>query len=423
MNPNPLPVGLLDDSLSNLPGGPDDVNAFEQALIETIQATSRELYIQAFHWLQEQWLQKNAERFVPIRHRTIRWLTPFGEIELPVRVVRKRGVTRGGYFTLSKVLFQPKATRLLSPALEKQACEMAAELNYRPATTMLSRQIGASLSHWTLWRCVQYHGERLGEDLQRDWWPEPSRQSPNDTVITELDSAWLRQQPRVAKDDPRHGKPLAGGFFMHLGLHYTGRQRRYQKHGSRQVSLREKCVWFSPLPLNLFTPNWARQRRYHYPRASRGVVISDGDEGLERMRERHFADDVWLLDRWHVDDRLKTTLRDLPEALGQARRGLYTADSERILEVLASVEDKVDPQRFGETFGYILGNREGIDALQDSTQRLEHWQRPPRAITQTQQRWGREEHRNEHQSPLQTPRPQLEFQTRRLPGQFALPAT
>ena len=380
MNPNPLAMGLLDDSLSNLPGGPHDVNAFEQALCQWILGLSRELYIQGFHWLQDQWLAQNAQDFAPVRRRSIRWLTPFGQIDLPVCVVRKRGATTGGYLSLSKVLLQPKATRLLSPSLEKQACEFATELNYRPAATLLGRQVQASLSHWLVWRCVQHHGQRLGEDVERDWWPQPSHNCQSELVITELDSAWLRQQPRTARDDPRHGKELSGGFFMHLGLHYTGRERRYAKRGSKSVQLSQKSLWYSTTPLNQFAPKLARQRHYHYPQVQKTVVISDGDEGLERMRERHFEQDIWLLDRWHVDDRLKRLLRDHPEALKQARRGLYTANSERILEALADAQQLVDPGRFAECFGYILGNREGIDALHQVPQgwRTAHGRREPR---------------------------------------------
>lgn len=81
------------------------------------------------------------------------------------------------------------------------------------------------------------------------------------------------------------------------------------------------------------------------------------------MREKHFGEDLWLLDRWHVDERLKTLLRGHEQALREARRGLYTADSERILEALASVQDQLDAQHLAQTFGYVLGNREGIDAL------------------------------------------------------------
>src|SRR4030095_10775704 len=46
---------------------------------------------------------------------------------------------RGGYRTLSKALLWPKATRLLSPWVEKRALEAATGVNYRPAAAELWR--------------------------------------------------------------------------------------------------------------------------------------------------------------------------------------------------------------------------------------------------------------------------------------------
>jgi hypothetical protein len=45
----------------------------------------------------------------------------------------------GRYLILSKVLLAPKATRLLSPLVEKQALEAAPGRNYRPAAAELGR--------------------------------------------------------------------------------------------------------------------------------------------------------------------------------------------------------------------------------------------------------------------------------------------
>jgi len=56
---------------------------------------------------------------------------------LPVRVVRERAKAKGGYVTLSKALLAPKATRLLSPWIEKRVLEAASCLNYRLAAAEL----------------------------------------------------------------------------------------------------------------------------------------------------------------------------------------------------------------------------------------------------------------------------------------------
>lgn len=82
-------------------------------------------------------------------------------------------------------------------------------------------------------------------------------------------------------------------FAVHLGLHYTGRQRRFSKRSSCSVALTDKTLWTSAQPLRLFGPALQRllDRRY---RASFSVVLSDGDEGLERLREAHFSESLWL---------------------------------------------------------------------------------------------------------------------------------
>jgi hypothetical protein len=77
---------------------PQDVKALEERIIEKVQESGREFY-----------------------------------------AVRERGRPRGGYSTLSKALLSPKATRLLSPWVEKRALEAATGLNYRPAAAELLR--------------------------------------------------------------------------------------------------------------------------------------------------------------------------------------------------------------------------------------------------------------------------------------------
>ena len=80
------------------------------------RATGRPLYLKAFAALQEAWLAQHPNRFSAQLWRTFHWLTPFGPIRLPTRVVRDKA--SGRYLTLSKVFLCPKATRLLSTALQ-----------------------------------------------------------------------------------------------------------------------------------------------------------------------------------------------------------------------------------------------------------------------------------------------------------------
>jgi hypothetical protein len=104
---------------------PQDVKTLEEQIIEKVQQSAREFYAAVFAAFQQRWLQERRADYTAVRWREIDQVTPFGLIRLPVRVVRERGSRQGGYLTLSKALLCPKATRLLSPWMEKRALEAA----------------------------------------------------------------------------------------------------------------------------------------------------------------------------------------------------------------------------------------------------------------------------------------------------------
>lgn len=118
---------------------------------------------------------------------------------------------------------------------EKRALEAATGRNFRPAAAELSRWLRSQVSAWLIWRCVQFHGAKLCEQLERQWWPDQAAPKPAAVVVTELDSTYLkRQQKGRAKEVP------AAHFPMHLGLQYTGRKRRYARRGATAVTLERK---------------------------------------------------------------------------------------------------------------------------------------------------------------------------------------
>ena len=93
-----------------------DVKELEEQIVEIVNQAGREFYGKVFALFQERWLAERAEQYRAQRWRAINQGTPFGLVRLPVRVVRSR--SDGHYLTLSR-LFGPKATRLLSPLIEK----------------------------------------------------------------------------------------------------------------------------------------------------------------------------------------------------------------------------------------------------------------------------------------------------------------
>jgi hypothetical protein len=336
---------------------PQDVKALEERIIEKVRESGREFYALCFGALQQRWLQEHRRDHTAVRWRTIDQLTPFGLIRLPVRVVRERGREKGGYFTLSKTLLKPKATRLLSPWVEKRALEAAICLNYRPAAAELWRWLQVRVSAWLIWRCVQFHGARLCEQLERGWWPDRAQARRVNVVVTEIDSTYLKAQ---------HRRPGAKGrythFPIHLGLHYSGRARRYLKRGSTSVRLMAKRWILSTEPLSIFGRRLAWQRMRHFARGSFAVLLSDGDEGLKWVREREFAQTQWLLDRWHIAQNVRTLVCDDEREHRRIMAAVWKSDSEAVLEALrVSPYRSIRPMEFNALFGYILGNRDGID--------------------------------------------------------------
>ncbi len=337
-----------------------DVKQLEDAVVAETFRVGQQLYRQAAAAYQDGWLAAHADRYVAVRWRQRTLITPLGELRLPLRVVRERGCAQGGYHSLGKLLWRGKATRLLSPALEQQALEAATEQNYRPAAAGLSRWCRAQISHWAVWSCVQYYGAKVQEQLARDWWPEKPRSYQAPAVVTEVDTALLKQQVRGrAGSRPQY-------FAMQLGLHYTGRWPRYKAHGCRSVRLTQKSWLASTESVGLFGTRLRRQRDRHYGSApALTVVVSDGDEGLERLREQEFGEAVWLLDRWHVAKRVREFVGADQAAYQRIMRAVYASDSEAVLEALRQQQPSVSSPAYAgwhELFGYVLGNRDGIDA-------------------------------------------------------------
>ena len=332
-----------------------DVKALEEQIITLVQQSGREFYAKVFAAFQQRWLEESRSDYTAVRWRAINQVTPFGLLKLPVRVVRARG--DGRYFTLSKALFRPKATRLLSPVIERHALEAATGRNYRPAEEELFRWARVRVSAWLIWRCVQFHGARLCEQLERGWWPDRAVPKPTPLVVTEMDSTFLKRQQR----GKAVGMPVSH-FPMHLGLHYSGRARRYARRGSASVKLKDKRWILSSGSIALFGRRLAWQRLRHYEGARHEVILSDGDEGLQWVREREFPQAVWLLDRWHIARSVRELVGNDRSQYQRIMRPVWKADSEAVLEALReSSLQQSRPEQFHTLFGYVLGNRDGID--------------------------------------------------------------
>lgn len=336
------------------------VKELEEAVVREGMAGCRQLYAEAFRTYQGKWLEGHREDYQAVRWRAVKRLTPMGLVEVPNRVIRGREAERGGYHSLLKMLLRGKGTKLLSPMMEKAALEAATKQNYRPAAERIGGWCQVKVSHWTVWKCVQYWGKKLQEQQARGWWADRAKAIASEVVVTEVDSGYLKRQRRGRL------KRAAAYFLMHLGLHYTGRQRRLERKGRRDVVLEEKTWLVGTETIGIFGHRLRQQRERHYPRPAVKVVLSDGDEGLEWMRQREFEDSTWLLDRWHVTERVRKYVGNDQGEFRRIMAGVWASDSEQVLEALRCSSwrlRKQKPEEFRELFGYVLGNREGIDSF------------------------------------------------------------
>jgi len=337
-----------------------DVKELEETVVQEALATCRRVYEAACAAYQESWLEAHNDRYRAVRWRRIGMLTPFGLIDLPNRVIREKNRERGGYYSLGKILYGGKATRLLSPMVEKMALEAAPRQNYRPAAETISERCSHRISHWVVWNCVQEYGRRMQEQQQRYWWADKPLGVEPEVVVTEIDSTWLKTQ--------RRGR-LAGmprGFMMHLGLHYTGRERRLQRRGRKDVALKDKTVFWGVGGIGSFGRRLRIQRDRHYGSDGyKKIVLSDGDEGIKWLMKREFDDSTWMLDRWHITQRVREYVCGDQDEFHRIMKPVYGCDSEAVLESIRTSKTELRQERskeFRELFGYILGNREAIEA-------------------------------------------------------------
>ena len=149
-------------------------------------------------------------------------------------------------------------------------------------------------------------------------------------------------------------------------LYEAGRQRRLQRKGRKDVVLQEKTWLMGAVAIGIFGRRMRRQRDRHYGKPAVKVLLSDGDEGFEQMREWEFEDSTWLLDRWHLIERVREYVGRHPEELRRILAGVWACNSKQVLEALRRSPQRLrqrKPEEFRALFGYVLAHRERIDAF------------------------------------------------------------
>lgn len=131
------------------------------------------------------------------------------------------------------------------------------------------------------------------------------------------------------------------------------------------MRLQNKRWLLSTEALSIFGRRLAWQRMRHFPHPAPQIILSDGDEGIKWLREREFGGATWLLDRWHIAQNVRTLVGEDQAEHARIMKAVWQSQSEGVLEALrTSAYRHTRPLEFRALFGYVLGNREGIDNWQ-----------------------------------------------------------
>ena len=151
-------------------------------------------------------------------------------------------------------------------------------------------------------------------------------------------------------------------FPVPLGLHYTGRARRYQARGSTSLRRIGKHLCISTAPLAQFGAAFRRLAQRLF-RPAFHLLLSQGDPGLPQLRQRLFLQAHGLLDRWHLTQALRAFTGPDQAEFQRLRQPLRQADAQAALEALAQSPLRyLRPKEFQTLWGYLHNHRHGIDA-------------------------------------------------------------
>jgi len=335
-----------------IPSGHLCVHELEAAVLEATRAAGRQLYLKAFAAAQEAWLAQHPNRFSAQRWRTLHWLTPFGPIRLPVRVVRDK--TSGRYLTSRRSSSVPRPPACSPPTSNKKPAPPLPNETIGPPTAPSAA--GSAPDSATGWS-----GPPSSSTAPAAWWngkkphrppPTPPQCQPSSAKWT---PPWLQAQQRRRQGPVRH-------FPVPLGLHYTGRARRYQARGSTSLRLIGKHLCISTAPLAQFGAAFGRLAQRLFRHAFH-LLLSQGDQGLQQLRQRLFPQAHWLLDRWHLTQALRAFTGPDQAEFQRLLQPLRQADAQAALEALAqSPLRHLRPKEFQTLWGYLQNYRHGIDA-------------------------------------------------------------
>ena len=175
-------------------------------------------------------------------------------------------------------------------------------------------------------------------------------------MVTEIDSTYLKAQQR--------GRGARGHFRAHFrfiwGYTTVGESGAIKSAVPRGAVEKQALGLKHRSSLYLWAATGLAADASFSKRRFRGA-LERWREGLKWVRQREFAQSYWLLDRWHIAQNVARWWA----MMNASSAALWQRLEERQRSALRSAAHSAYAKRvqleFNALFGYILGNRDGID--------------------------------------------------------------
>lgn len=275
------------------PKGKPTLAKLERAAHRAAMAAGRQALVRALgSWEAELLPQAGA------RQRRVRryLLTRVG----PIRFHRWKTRLEGRYgFPLDRAMgLRPRQS--CSGWVWERACRLAAAHPFRTAARLLSDLVGAPVDHRRLWGWLQRAGRLRRDEVER-WRAEmfedglaPPEGEPVRMVVTEVDGAVLRRQPR-------------GVFEAKVAVAYTGKRLTSPTARHRKRLCTGKAVVAGVYEEGRAGPTIYAQlcRSVGIHRARLSLLAGDGAEWIPVMAREWFPGSTYQLDHFHLKARLR----------------------------------------------------------------------------------------------------------------------
>lgn len=301
---------------------------FETWIPELIQ----DLFRQTFERIDQELVQDYKERGYEIDKKETRYIQfSFGNVELPRRRMRKKGVK--SVIPLDEA-FGLKKHRRHSPLVEMKAAQMASDETYRKAAEAINLLTPIKVSHTTVHTMAQKVGQSLQQwTEQAPQFDETPRKEKKQVPLLFIEGDGLMLSK--GREDQR---PEIHRVQFHEGVRYEGKQKR---------PVLKNAMIFESTESNAKAFNRAHLWMESMYDLRQTIVISNSDGGsgygknqfdriIGKCRRHEHCRDMY-----HVNEKIKQRLYfDVPMQ-GQLKQAIRLHDKQRVQTVLTTIQSRI----------------------------------------------------------------------------------